>query len=126
MDIDEFYDGDARRRPSAELELGGEWRDTHGVRYELNYVEDTGELYIMREPVPHESADPFGGVHVSTRPGFDHKMTVQVVALIPDVPSVHRILDGWPDAMAADDGVEWLADRLRSEGVAAAEGPGDG
>src|ERR1700730_14272078 len=39
-DIEEFYDADPRRRPSAEIELGTEWQDAHGVRYELNYVEE--------------------------------------------------------------------------------------
>ena len=52
MDIEEFYDGDPRRRPSAEIELGADWHDTHGTRYEVNWVEDTGELYLMREPAP--------------------------------------------------------------------------
>ncbi|MGP0032217.1 MAG: hypothetical protein ACLPVF_17155 [Acidimicrobiales bacterium] len=127
MDIEEFYDGDPRRRPSAEIELGAEWRDKHGVRYEVNYVEDTGELYVMQEPVPHEWEDPFGGIHVSTQPGFEDKMTVRVVAQIADVESLHRILQGWQEAMAGDDGVEWLAERLRAGGVATdAEGPLDG
>ena len=58
MDIDEFYEADPRRRASAELELGTEWRDADGVRYELNYVEDTGELYVLREPEPHDPATP--------------------------------------------------------------------
>ena len=67
MDIEEFYDGDPRRRPSAEIELGTEWRDAHGIRYELTWVEDTGELYVMREPSPHIVEDPFGGTHSSIR-----------------------------------------------------------
>ena len=67
VDIEEFYDADERRRRSAELELGRDWKDDHGVRYELNWVEDTGELYVMREPVPHDVADPFGGIHVGER-----------------------------------------------------------
>ena len=50
MDIDEFYEADPRRRQSAELELGTEWLDEDNVRHELNYVEDTGELYVLREP----------------------------------------------------------------------------
>ena len=126
MDIDQFYDGDARRRPSAEIELGGEWRDKHGVRYELNYVEDTGELYVMQEPPPHEWEDPFGGIHVSTDPDFDDKMTVRVIARIENVQSLHRILEGWQDAMSKDNGAEWLAERVRAAGVAAGpETPSD-
>jgi hypothetical protein len=110
MDIEEFYDGDPRRRPSAEIELGTDWHDAHGTRYEVNWVEDTGELYVMREPVPHAVEDPFGGLHFSMRAREEGQMTVHV-------------LDGWPDAMVRDGGAEWLADRLRQAGVAT--GPGD-
>ena len=58
MDIDEFYEADPRRRASAELELGSEWLEQDGVRHELNYVEDTGELYVLREPAPHVTRGP--------------------------------------------------------------------
>ena len=57
MDIEEFYEADERRRRSAEIELGLDWHDVHDVRYELNWVQDTGELYVMREP------NPAGSVH---------------------------------------------------------------
>jgi len=118
MDIDEFYEGDPRRRTSAELELGTEWLDDDTVRHELNSVEDTGELYVVREPAPHVSEDPFGGLYPSTPPGYDHKMTVHVIANIATKDDVHRILDGWQQAMKRPDGPTWLADRLREAGVA--------
>jgi hypothetical protein len=123
MDIEEFYDGDARRRPSAEIELGTDWHDAHGTRYEVNWVEDTGELYVMREPAPHAVEDPFGGLHFSMRAREEGQMTVHVVAQIDTHADLEKILDGWPDAMVGDGGAEWLADRLRSAGVAT--GPGD-
>ena len=50
MNIEEFYDADERRRESPELELGNEWRDADGYRYDLSYVVDTGELYSMAAP----------------------------------------------------------------------------
>ncbi|HVB92216.1 MAG TPA: hypothetical protein VND70_08970 [Acidimicrobiales bacterium] len=118
MDIDEFYEGDPRRRPSAEIELGSEWRDTAGVRHELNYVEDTGELYVMREPAPHVTEDPFGGLYVSTGPGFEKQITVHVVAHIDSVDILHQILKGWQEAMNGDEGASWLGQRLRAAGVA--------
>jgi len=118
MNIDQFYEGDPRRRPSAEIELGSEWLDTAGVRHELNYVEDTGELYVMREPAPHVTGDPFGGLYVSTGPEFEHQMTVHVVAHIDSVDTLHEILKGWQDAMPTADGASWLGDRLRAAGVA--------
>ncbi len=130
MDIDEFYEADPRRRPSAELELGSEWTDKDGVRHELNYVEDTGELYVLREPAPHVTEDPFGGLHVSAPPGYDDKMTVHVIATIDSVDSVHKILEGWQDAMQGPNGADWLGDRLRAAGVAVGAGddpiPDDG
>jgi hypothetical protein len=123
MDIEEFYDGDPRRRPSAEIELGTDWHDAHGTRYEVNWVEDTGELYLMREPVPHVLEDPFGGLHFSMRAREEGKMTVHVVAQIDTHADLEKILDGWQDAMVRDGGAEWLAERLRTAGVAT--GPGD-
>jgi hypothetical protein len=121
MDIEEFYDGDPRRRPSAEIELGTEWHDSHGTRYEVNWVEDTGELYLMREPVPHIAEDPFGGLHFSMRAQEEAKMTVHVVAQIDTHDQLEKILNGWQQAMAGDGGAEWLADRLRTAGVAVAQ-----
>jgi hypothetical protein len=122
MDIEEFYDADPRRRPSAEIELGTEWHDAHGTRYEVSWVEDTGELYVMREPVPHITEDPFGGIHPSMGPKDEKKMTVSVVAQIATHDQLHKILDGWQAAMAGDGGAEWLAQRLRSAGVATGSG----
>ena len=118
MDIEEFYDGDPRRRPSGEIELGLDWHDVHGIRYEVNWVEDTGELYVMREPSPHIVEDPFGGMHFSIRAAEEKKMTVRVVAQIGTVDELHKILAGWQDAMAKDGGAEWLSSRLQAAGVA--------
>ncbi len=118
MDIEAFYDGDPRRRPSAEIELGGEWRDSHGTRYELNWVEDTGELYVMREPSPHIVEDPFGGTHSSIRDSEEAKMIVVIVGQIATHDQLEEVLAGWPEAMASRGGAEWLAERLQSAGVA--------
>ena len=49
MDIEAFYAEDERRRHSAELEFGRDWQ-RRGGRCEVSWVEDTGELYVMREP----------------------------------------------------------------------------
>lgn len=122
MDIEEFYDADPRRRASSEVELGREWRDRFGVRYELNWVADTGELYVMREPRPiDEWEDPFGGLHVP--PGSPDGMTVRVIGHIDTHDQLEQVLAGWEGAMAGDDSVGWLVERLRSNGVALAEVP---
>ena len=52
MDIEQFYSADERRRQSAEVEFGNNWFDAKGSRYELSWIEDTGELYAMLELVP--------------------------------------------------------------------------
>lgn len=69
MDIEQFYSADERRRQSAELEFGTDWFDAKGNRYELSWVEDTGELYAMLELVPEaDSWTPFGDVEVEKIP----------------------------------------------------------
>ena len=76
MDIEGFYSSDERRRQSAEVELGTNWFDAKGSRYELSWVEDTGELYVMLELVPEvDSWTPFGDTEVEEiprRPGPGH------------------------------------------------------
>lgn len=119
MDIDQFYEADERRRQSIEVELGTEWRDPHGVRYELNWVEATSELYVMREPPPPMWEDPFGDIYVERgRRAPVTGMTVVVIAHVPTRERLEEVLDGWQQAMMTPDSVAWLADRLRSNGVA--------
>ncbi|HVC14195.1 MAG TPA: hypothetical protein VND62_04970 [Acidimicrobiales bacterium] len=121
MDIEDFYDADERRRSSAEVEFGRDWRDAHGVRYELSWVEDTGELYVMREPVPVEWATPFGGIHVRGAHSTDEKeiegMSVAVVGTVPARDAVEQLLGGWQEAIERPDSVAWLVERLRARGV---------
>src|SRR5207302_5390866 len=53
MDIDEFYDGDARRRAAEERGVGTDWNlvaDPHH-RWDLFWNGGTGELYLMAKPV---------------------------------------------------------------------------
>jgi hypothetical protein len=123
VDIEEFYDADERRRSSVEVEFGQDWRDAHGVRYELSWIEDTGELYVMREPVPSEWATPFGGIHARGTHRTDEKeiegMSVAVVGTVASQADVERLLDGWQEAIAQPDSVAWLVERLRSRGLLA-------
>ena len=115
MDIEEFYEADERRRRSEEIELGTDWRDAHGVRYELSWVADTGELYVMREPTSAVAEDPFGDLLASSAPVG--ALTVGVVGWIPDRDRVEQVLAGWEDVMEREDSVSWLAERLRDAGV---------
>ncbi len=117
MDIEGFYSADERRRQSAEVELGNDWFDAKGNRYELSWVEDTGELYAMLEVVPEaDSWTPFGDIEVEQLPV--DRLVVIVIATIPTLAEVEQALDGWADQMEQADSISWVADRLRSHGIA--------
>ncbi len=111
MDIEEFYDADPRRRSSEELQFGQDWHDAHGRRYELNWVADTGELYVMQDELPPVWYDPFGDFLVM--PADPRDLGVRVLRHIPDREAVVALLAGWEEAMGQEDSVGWLIQRLR-------------
>ena len=117
MNIEDFYAADERRRASTEVEFGRDWRDARQTRYELSWVQDTGELYLMREPTPVAYEDPLGDFDVD--PANLDDLVVSVLGSVPTHERIEEILVGWPEAMAAAEGVEWLAARLRAAGVIA-------
>ena len=118
MDIEQFYSSDERRRRSAEVELGTNWFDAKGNRYELSWVEDTGELYTMLELTPEaDSFTPFGDIEVETIPV--DRVLVMVVGYIDTLDEVERVLAGWSEQMAQPDGISWVAERLRENRVPA-------
>ena len=59
MDIEEFYDGDPRRRRGKDHQFGAGWSDDAVPEslYELYWNDGTGELYLMCKPV----VDPLVG-----------------------------------------------------------------
>ncbi len=121
-DIESFYAADERRRSSAEIELGQDWHDAQGVRYELSWIEDTGELYVMAEAAPSGFVDPFGdqldpfgrwlGASVPTS-----SLVVRILGRIPSREAVERLLEGWEQAMGRPDSTTWIVERLRADGV---------
>ena len=115
MDIEEFYAQDERRRRSAEIELGTEWHDADGARYELSWVVDTGELYVMREPNVPMTEDPFGDVYRTNVPVGE--ITVAVVGWIAEQDAMERVLQGWQEAMPEAGSVSWINGRLQEAGV---------
>ena len=117
MHIEDFYDQDERRRESEELELGNDWHDASGHRFEFNYVVDTGEAYLMSAPDTELIvADPFGDVAVGSEPV--EALTVDVLATVPTADDLHRLLMGWEDAMTRPASGEWLRARLADVGTA--------
>jgi hypothetical protein len=118
MDIEEFYSSDERRRQSAEVELGTDWFDAKGNRYELSWVQDTGELYTMLELTPEaDSFTPFGDIEVENLPV--DRVLVMVVGYIDNLSDVERVLAGWPERMAEPNGIAWVAERFRANQVPA-------
>ena len=117
MDIEQFYSADERRRRSAEVEFGNNWFDTKGSRYELSWVEDTGELYAMLELTPEaDTWTPFGDIEVE-----DAKVDSLVVTVLGSIATrdeVEQMLDGWAGHMVETDGVHWVAERLQEAGIA--------
>jgi hypothetical protein len=129
MDIEEFYDADERRRQSAEVEYGQDWRDSAGTRYEISWIESTGELYAMREPAEESVLDPFGDIYPTWLP--KNGVTVRVLAHVPSRARLDAALEGWQEAMGVRDSTRWVAQRIRQAGFAlegasdAAGGPDD-
>jgi hypothetical protein len=118
MDIEQFYSADERRRQSAEVELGTNWFDANGSRYELSWVQDTGELYTMLELVAEaDSWTPFGDIEVGEMP--TDRVLVMVIGTIATLDEVEEILAGWPEQMAKPNGISWVGERLRAAGVTA-------
>jgi hypothetical protein len=118
MDIEEFYSADERRRQSAEVELGTNWFDAKGSRYELSWVQDTGELYVMLELLPEvDTWTPFGDIEIEQM-AVD-RVIVMVVGHVPTLDQVEGILAGWPEQMTKPDGISWVAEQLRANGVPA-------
>jgi hypothetical protein len=93
MDVDEFYDGDPRRRESEEVEFGSEWTNRDGVRYELSWVQDTGELFMMTE---------------------DAGLNVQVLGRFSE-ERVRALLTGWEQAMTEPHSIEWVREQVDRE-----------
>jgi len=115
MDIEGFYEADERRRRSEEIELGTEWTDAEGVRHEVSWVADTGELYVMREPAAPMSEDGFGDEYSGSLPVA--AVTVNVVGWIPTRERMEEVLAGWQDAMTPPNSLSWLDSRLRDGAV---------
>jgi hypothetical protein len=117
VNIEDFYAADERRRASTEIEFGQDWHDATKARFELSWVQDTGELYLMGEPTPSVYEDPIGDFEVDSM--TNDELVVTVLGVVPTHEGVEEVLKGWAEAMAQPQGVEWLTERLRSAGVSA-------
>lgn len=106
MDIEEFYEANEKRRDSAEFEFGSDWTDAAGNSYELSWVEDTGELYLMLGPDVAVGQDPFGDFAVV--PEEVSELHVVVIATVPTLEKLLFSLEDWEEAMGQPDSLKWL------------------
>ena len=98
MDIEEFYDQDPRRRASDEIEFGREWSEDDR-RFEISWVADTGEVYVM--------AEPYSRGEISTE-----SVTVEVLGVINGRDAIDSALAGWREAMAKPNSLTWMRERV--------------
>lgn len=110
MDIEHFYDANPRRRHSSEYSFGNDWTDAGGTRWELNWVQDTGELYIMREAGEPLVMDPLGDTVVPDLPAS--QVTVEILGVIEGLESVEATVAGWSTAMPERGSIQWVRDRV--------------
>ena len=114
MDLEQFYEADPRRRKSEELEFGTDW-DDRGVRTEVSWVEATGELYAMRDPLGALVTDAIGDTRAS--PVSDRDLTVEVIGTVAGRDAVEAVMSGWEAAMASGpDSLSWVRDRVAHAG----------
>ena len=98
VDLEQFYDADPRRRHSEELEFGTDWHDG-GARTQVSWVEATGELYAMRDPLGALAADVIGDMTVE--PGRRRgARRSRCSASSPGRDAVEAVMSGWEQAMA--------------------------
>ena len=124
MDIEEFYDQNPNRRTSEEFEFGRDWHDADGNRAEVSWVQDTGELYCMREPTEPIIPDTLGGEYLQRVPEKD--LVVEVLGMIPTLEGVESALAGCSDALNVPNCLAWLKDRVGAASGSSAAGTGPG
>ena len=120
MDLEDFYAADERRRHSAELEFGRDWNDENG-RYGVSWVEDTGELYLMREPRAGVWGTAFGDMHVQDV--SEHALGIEIIGVVTGRGAIEAVMSGWKQAMLETDGIAWLRDRVQHAAEHAHDAP---
>jgi hypothetical protein len=114
MDIEQFYDADPRRRASDEVEFGQDWTDGSGVRNELSWIADTGELYLMREPNAPIDMDPVGDEVVEDLD--TNQLVVEVLGAVQGREAVDALLAGWEQEMPKRGSLDWVRSRVAQAG----------
>jgi hypothetical protein len=121
VDLEDFYAADPRRRHSEELEFGTDWQEA-GARTEVSWLEATGEIYAMRDPLGHLNSDLFGAMSVSPVPG--NVLTVEVLGVVPGRDRAAAVMSGWETAMTSgENSLAWVRDRIAHADTETADPP---
>jgi len=113
MDLEDFYEQSDARRLSEEILFGSFWRDKINTAYELSWVIDTGELYLMHFPDGYINfTDTYGSFMTDDERWFVLDMFVLVIDIIPTEEEVRAKLLGWEEAMNQKNSIEWLYERF--------------
>ena len=113
VDLEEFYEQSDARRLSEEILFGSFWKDKINTVYELAWVIDTGELYLMHFPDGYINfTDTFGSFMTNEERWFVLDMTVLVIDIIPTESEVREKLFGWEEVMNQKNSIEWLYERF--------------
>jgi hypothetical protein len=121
VDLEDFYAADPRRRHSEELEFGTDWQEA-GARTEVSWLEATGEIYAMRDPLGHLNSDLFGDMSVSPVPG--NVLTVEVLGVVPGRDRAAAVMSGWETAMTSgENSLAWVRDRIAHADTETADPP---
>ena len=114
MDLETFYEMNETRRQSAEFERGNDWTDASDNKYELSWVEDTGELYLMSEPDAAINEDIFGDFLVAEESVGG--LQVLIIAQVSSLAALEERLEGWEDVMIEPNSLTWLYERFPQRG----------
>jgi hypothetical protein len=121
VDLEQFYDADPRRRHSEELEFGADWQE-NGARTQVSWVEATGEIYSMRDPLGHLDSGLFGDEYVEPEP--DEALGVQILGIITGRDAISAVMSGWDKAMAGgENSLTWVRDRIANAATEAGDPP---
>jgi len=118
VDVNEFS-SDPRRGRSPQVQFGGAWLDESGYSYFVVWVEQTGELYAIREilhgggPLPLALANPWALV-LPRR--VDVEAEIFVLLTEQSRERIDSLLDGWADLQGEPGGFEELIGRLDKAG----------
>jgi hypothetical protein len=93
-----FYAADQRRHHSRERDFGLLWRGRGGATYRAAWVQETGEVYVIR----HGHPDAGGG-------------TVEVTERRFGLDELHAVVFGYEDVCGRPGSLGWLLDRVRHQ-----------